>query len=834
MFRPIQFGKYYLTDRLAVGGMAEIYKATLYGVSGFEKPMVVKQILPQYARNAEFIKMFIDEAKIAVSLSHGNIIPVYELGRIDGVYFIAMEFVSGKNLAQIMEEAHTRDLPLSVEHAIFIAIEMSKGLDYAHRRADDQGEPLGVVHRDISPSNVLVTMAGEVKIADFGIAKATDKLGVTEAGVVKGSYGYMSPEQIQGLEVDHRTDIFSSGILLHEMVTGRRLFEGSDAAMVERIKEAIVTLPSVISPRAPVELDPVILQALAKDPKDRFQDANEFQLALSRILFSIGAGATSATLAQYMRQLFPPSKTPRSEEVVVDAKPPDVQVDEPNTDFDGTQSYAVREELETLAPARSAVKLRQVDAAPLAPRKENSGTLALPAAPEPEALEQDLELPDVPELHEKARAQPANHSDEFAAALVAAHDSRDAEGRDRVRTKVERPNRAAPVDFDAAESLSHEADLLAGADEDQPTAEIKTNKTNAPKPQDAKPGKGNGKPAGEANVAEKAATATGSSDSKAGLAGAPYIVPKKRGPRSDASVMALLVSPNEKSQPQPDISLLDPADAVEHPGDNMFAAHNAAVAAKAAEEPPKSSLDSVADASGSAPLPKRDSSLVDVPTGEIPRHRKPSGVFQSTMQLFVQGIEEEELEDPSLLAEQAPAKTVKPTLLGWVVVLLLVAAAAFFVIYKKTSLFKDRSPKSTDALLKADDIKKAKKAPPVVKKGNIELTVATEGALIYQHVGQTPIKLSLAKNQQIRAERSGYRTVNKTIDAAAVSAGQLSMALQPTGAQTKDAFPENIVSDFATSGVKKAINVKSEPPSATLWLLVGKQEVKLSNVDQRH
>ena len=265
MFRPTQFGKYYLTERIAVGGMAELFKAKLFGVSGFEKLLVVKQILPKYAKNAEFIKMFIDEAKIAVTLTHGNIVPVYELGRIDGVYFIAMEYVPGKDLADILETARAKSTPLTIEHAVYLTIEICKGLDYAHRRTDAEGNPLRVVHRDISPPNILVSYDGEVKITDFGIAKASHKLGSTEAGVVKGTFGYMSPEQVRGLPVNHKTDIFSAGILLHEMLTGRRLFVGeSEYDAIERVKAAKVPAPSSVNPRVPAAIDPIVFKALAK------------------------------------------------------------------------------------------------------------------------------------------------------------------------------------------------------------------------------------------------------------------------------------------------------------------------------------------------------------------------------------------------------------------------------------------------------------------------------------------------------------------------------------------------------------------------------------------
>src|SRR5215831_14495923 len=305
MFKPTTFGKYYLTERIAVGGMAEIYKAKLMGVGGFERPMVVKQILPQLARQATFVDMFIDEARIAVSLAHGNIVQVYELGRLDGVYFIAMEYVHGKDLSDILDRAFADDKFPSWELAVFVAVEILHGLDYAHRRRDESGKPLGIVHRDISPQNILISYEGEVKITDFGIAKAMGKLAETQSGVIKGKFGYMSPEQALGEAVDARTDIFSVGVLLYEMMTGKRLFHGrNDAESIERVREAKVPTPSLIRRGVPPGLDPIVFRALARDKRERYPDANSFQLDLSKFLFAHGQGGWPQQLAAYMRELF--------------------------------------------------------------------------------------------------------------------------------------------------------------------------------------------------------------------------------------------------------------------------------------------------------------------------------------------------------------------------------------------------------------------------------------------------------------------------------------------------------------------------------------------------
>lgn len=305
MFRPTLFGKYLLTHRLAVGGMAEIYKAKVLGVGGFEKDLVVKQILPQYAKYREFVDMFIDEAKITVSLNHGNVVPVYELGRIEGIYFIAMEFVHGRDLSQAMMRASELKSHFSPEQTVAIIIDVLKGLDYAHRRKDRKGEPMGIVHRDVSPQNVVVSFDGEVKILDFGIAKATQRLVATHPGAVRGKFGYLSPEQAAGEPVDRRADIFAAGTVLWELLTMRRLFgTGTEAQALDKIRKAVVDPPSQVNPDVPEALDDIVLRALQKAPDARYKDAGAFQLALSKFLYSSGGAVTSESIGIYMKKIF--------------------------------------------------------------------------------------------------------------------------------------------------------------------------------------------------------------------------------------------------------------------------------------------------------------------------------------------------------------------------------------------------------------------------------------------------------------------------------------------------------------------------------------------------
>ena len=274
MRQPIPFGKYYLLERINVGGMAEVFKAKATGVEGFERIVAVKRILPSIAEDEEFITMFIDEAKIAVQLTHANIAQIFDLGKVDDSYFIALEYVHGKDLRAIFNRARARGEQLPVPMACYVIMKLCEGLDYAHNKRDAGGQFLNLVHRDVSPQNILVSYEGEVKIIDFGIAKAAGKAGRTQAGILKGKFGYMSPEQVQGFEIDRRSDVFGVGICLYELLTGERLFVGeSDFATLEKVRNVDIMPPSTYNRRIPEELEQIVLKALARDrehaPPDR-------------------------------------------------------------------------------------------------------------------------------------------------------------------------------------------------------------------------------------------------------------------------------------------------------------------------------------------------------------------------------------------------------------------------------------------------------------------------------------------------------------------------------------------------------------------------------------
>ncbi len=305
MRQPVRFGKYLLLERISVGGMAEVFQAKSFGVEGFEKIIAIKRILPSMAEDADFIQMFIDEAKIAGQLSHANICQIYELGKIAESHFIAMEYIWGKDLLQLQNRLRKLRQQMPVPMACFIASKVCEGLDYAHRKKDPNGRPLQIIHRDVSPQNVLISYEGEVKLIDFGIAKAAIRSSRTQAGVLKGKFGYMSPEQVRGLPLDRRSDLFAIGTLLYESLTGERLFANdSDFSTLEKVRNAQVEPPSRFNPRIPPELEQIVLRALARTVEDRYQWANELQDELHQLLVKLGTPYTSKQLASWMKEAF--------------------------------------------------------------------------------------------------------------------------------------------------------------------------------------------------------------------------------------------------------------------------------------------------------------------------------------------------------------------------------------------------------------------------------------------------------------------------------------------------------------------------------------------------
>ncbi len=281
--------RYRVIDRLESGGMAEVFRAEALGLQGFKKQVAIKRVLAHLASKESFIKMFLDEARLSARLSHSNCVQVFDIGVGDGTYFIVMEFVDGANLRGIIDTLKAANRPFPVEEACYIAIELAKGLQYAHYLLDENNQPLGIVHRDMSPPNVLITKHGEVKIVDFGLAKAHTQLEKSEPGVIKGKFSYLAPEAARGQEVDARADIFAIGIMLWELLAGKRLFLGkTDLETVQMIQRAIVPPITRIRPDVPPELEPILARALASDPNQRYQTSRDLGADLNAFLYRFG------------------------------------------------------------------------------------------------------------------------------------------------------------------------------------------------------------------------------------------------------------------------------------------------------------------------------------------------------------------------------------------------------------------------------------------------------------------------------------------------------------------------------------------------------------------
>ena len=301
---PIEpYGFYYLTKKIATGGMAELFRARRkVGLEGFEKILAIKRILPHLSNNRDFVAMFADEAKIAAQLTHQNIVQIFDYGRLDETYFIAMEFVLGSNLRGIMEKTRQLNTQLSINDCVFVITKAAIGLDYAHRKRNPQNSPLDIIHRDISPQNILVSYEGEVKLTDFGIAKAALTTSITKTGVLKGKISYMSPEQARGEGLDRRSDIFSLGVVFYELLTYRKLFEGeSELQILEGLKDPHIEPPSRLNPDIPIELDRIVLKALARKPQDRYQSAEEMFNQCETFLASRGDFPTTNGFRNFLR-----------------------------------------------------------------------------------------------------------------------------------------------------------------------------------------------------------------------------------------------------------------------------------------------------------------------------------------------------------------------------------------------------------------------------------------------------------------------------------------------------------------------------------------------------
>jgi serine/threonine protein kinase len=291
--------------KLDAGGMAEVYVAEAESMAGFKKKVAIKRILPGLIKDQRFVRMFLDEARLSLRLNHANVVSVFDIGESENTYFIVMDFVHGTNLKALLEYQAKKGGTMPVALTVWVLNEILKGLAYAHKLTDSEtGRPIGIVHRDISPPNILVSWNGEVKLTDFGLAKATTQLESTDPGVVKGKYSYLSPEAARGEEIDHRADVFSTGILAFEMLTGRRLFRGkNDYQTIALVRACDVPSVRSYNPSVPEDLEAVLMRALSKDIKDRYADADDFSDALLQFLFSNRLKIGARDLIEYCRPI---------------------------------------------------------------------------------------------------------------------------------------------------------------------------------------------------------------------------------------------------------------------------------------------------------------------------------------------------------------------------------------------------------------------------------------------------------------------------------------------------------------------------------------------------
>ncbi|HVO83150.1 MAG TPA: protein kinase [Syntrophobacteria bacterium] len=301
---PIRFGKYVLLDKVASGGMAELYKAKITGIQGFEKLIAIKRILPHLATEEELVTSFIDEAKLAALLHHQNIVQIYDFGRIEDSYYIAMEYLLGKDLRLVMRKANLDGKPLSLETTLLIVSRICAALEYSHGLKDFQGKPLSIIHRDVSPANVLLTYDGNVKIVDFGIAKAATQSHLTQAGMIKGKVAYMSPEQAAGETIDLRSDIFSTGIILYELATGMPMFQGDTLQILNLVRNAKFTPAGHVSPQLPEKFHAILDRALAKERDSRYQSAGDMLADIEELMYQMSARTSPRQVADYMKVLF--------------------------------------------------------------------------------------------------------------------------------------------------------------------------------------------------------------------------------------------------------------------------------------------------------------------------------------------------------------------------------------------------------------------------------------------------------------------------------------------------------------------------------------------------
>jgi serine/threonine protein kinase len=301
---PEVLGQYTIYERLGRGGMATVNRAEMRGLAGFRKPVALKRLHKHIADDPKMVDMFVHEARLASHLHHPNIAQTYDLGKVDKTYFIAMEYVPGPTLTQILKQSAVAAGPVPVPIALSILAQICEALDYAHNLCDDRGKPLGIIHRDVSPANIIVSTTGVVKLIDFGIAKAStsDK---TKSGMVKGKFAYMAPEYVSGGQLDLRADLFGLGVIAHELLTGRRLFHArTDFDTIVMLREMPIQPPSRWNPDVPRDLDDIVLTALQRDPALRWQSAPAMRTAITNVMQAFGPRVTNQQVLEWVEWAF--------------------------------------------------------------------------------------------------------------------------------------------------------------------------------------------------------------------------------------------------------------------------------------------------------------------------------------------------------------------------------------------------------------------------------------------------------------------------------------------------------------------------------------------------
>jgi len=407
MASPAEFigkrvGRYTILSHLASGGMAELFIARQEAVGGFEKDLVVKMLQERYAANPRVLQMFLDEARLAAKLNHQNIVHMYDVDKVDGIHYIAMEYIHGETVTDIVRKSIADGSFLPLEHAVQVVADTAAGLEYAHERRDTEGRPARIVHRDVSPSNILVTYEGITKIVDFGIAKVQDQIR-EESGMRPGKVSYMSPEQVKGEVADHRADIYSLGIILYEITVGRRLWRGPPEQVLRRIVEEQVPPPTYVRRGYPHALELIIMKALEKRPQNRQQSAAELQHELLEFMEEAGLKSGPRRLARYMKDLFgvdttvrPPAgatngvaaapeavaaeQSEEQEDLDFDRRAPLMMRVEPRTDDDADWDSGPASIFGAPAPAAAGAAAAAAAARPIAP-SQPSGPISAPAQP---------------------------------------------------------------------------------------------------------------------------------------------------------------------------------------------------------------------------------------------------------------------------------------------------------------------------------------------------------------------------------------------------------------------------------------------------------------------